>query len=750
MKKLILILLFLLTPILGWGTDFYVQKDPGNAGQVCYKSGSWPAGDCSDATADNTDIEAVLAAANSGTDIVILDGGAAGVTYSGTELDAADNIDTQAAVTIKGSSDSSHDGTVTIDGVGLGDNTIRVANDAHDLTLENLTLTDSDAGKSAIFSNVAATLLINDVIFDSGDLAVEIRGAPAAATVMTFNRCVFKDQENTTKAILIGDAAAQHLTLTFNYCRFEGSNSRAVRIQNCTALVFNNCNFIGSDGSVLEIVAGDTCPVTLNNCIVTGNVTDDAELVFDINGTGPITSNNSIILPKAFNGDTYHWDAITANNTLYISPKFTSARYPAYMIISVDDYANYADWKTLADYAQGLGVYLTLNLDSVYESAMEWDEMAGYAEDGHDIASHSRGSDSDLTSLDAITLDAAPANSQIVISAAVRSDVDPEVWTMTLDAQDNCDTVCATVGGVFPISLTFDAINADSYDTLLEVKNAITAIGVAWTASVHADAGDASPSIVLDPGTYDADAGDTIVFDNAGTAGDNIIEKYWYVAIAWAKDRIEEQITASANYTGTFTCAAFVAPGHSQNAALRAWVMDDDHFTPLGSTAFGIMRGENALWGDTSYLLSSIVMNRITAQSMISNFNGADVVRNAGAAAAEMGYLGIVTYEFLHAFGDISEQEGKDIIKEIVGSGTVQIITADALNDIIRDSGDWADSGDGITWNRALSDSSDYNLESGSAAIGAGVGIAGLGDSLSGPVGNRTDIGAYEYPMWGM
>lgn len=694
----------------------------------------WPS--AGDNDGNNTDIEAVCNAATAG-DVLVFSGGTNGVIYSGTELDASDGVLCGLSVAV--GDDAYNNGLVTI--AYDGDDVWEITNDV-DITLTGpLNLQSLNPGFFGLRVNPRVELTANDLQFVDGYRTLYLQ--PDAAYTLTFNMLLIDSCKERSK---FGNSSSAGAIILNNPIFRYNSYQDVITTQNGSGLTVNGGMSIGNAGRSIYMQSNGNMPVTINNHVFAANSLNYYYKVVHDNSSAMSICNNCALLPKAFSNDNSDWLIEKINKSISAGLRFESYRYPAYVMLGMDDTANWHDWKILADHAYSLGVRLVMNIDNIYDiDALEWDEIASYAQLGHEIGTHTRGSSGkDLGgSTNAITV-TVPAGGRVLIANESRSDVDPENWTMTLDCQINCDTTCSSVGGEFPVIITFDETNSDSYDTLQEVIAAIGNAGSGFAATLHWDAASLGPAIALTPGSYTTKQ--TIQYDNSATPGNNVAEKFWYVQISWAKAKIEEHISSSINYSGTYFSDSFVTPYNSWSDELAAYLKDDSHFTMFGTSAFKFIRGEYGFGANNTYELSHFDLAKAHTISMVA-LDGADVARNVAAAAASMGTQGWGIYMYSHGFDLMTEQEQKDVISEFVSDPGVQVVTPTQFADILRNSGNWLDSGDGWAFTRMLEDNSDYTPRIDSPLVDSGIALPMLTADWNGtslPQGLFYDIGAYE------
>lgn len=698
-KRFLLALLFILLAGQVFAATVYVKKIDGI---VYYEAG---ASSCDDVTSADTsgDIEAALTAAGASGFCYICAG-----TYSGTDIDASDGLDTTASnQTIEGV------GAAILDGSSTSDDMVTF-NHAN-LLLKNLTIQNVSSGNSAmrfIGSGSAESVI-------SKDNAKHI-SSTSATNSCTLTKCRFSGASES--AIRFGHVTAGTGEWVFRGCIIDNTSydSPAVAVYSVTSGTFNNCVFIGNvAGSIIGWVDGT---ITLNNCISVGESglkTTHNTIKVDAAFTGSIVANNCILLPSAYscNDASYDYSIDTITDCIETSPpKWSSARREAIYSIVIDDYNNYDLWKDIADYAQTKGVYTVLGLHNTDNAtAEEYTEMAGYVSAGHEIACHTR-NHSVLTNLDAIDVTSVDTNPTIDTSITTTSN-DSGDWTGTVILREDGTQVGST-------------INITAVTTLNSLVTFInTQGGGDWTATLNASADGDSHAKCIESTTFTIP--DTLTLDE---------ENFWYVEIAESKAEMEAGLGSRVR--------SFISPGNNTSADLRSYIMDDStiyagHFANAGTTAFDVFRGGSG----GSRFLEDVDFAQLSGPHIVNELLGsttANYERNAYAIGVFAAWRGMNIAPYAHA--ELSLTYWQDFIDDSLEVTGVQFKTLSGFYDYIAGSSAWTDDGD-YSYSRTYSDNWYPKIKRTSDAVDAGENVSDLygetdyfGDPQYGP----WDIGIHE------
>lgn len=695
MKKIFsLFVCFFFLSSMAWGATYYARYDTGT---LYYKSGAWPT--TGDNDGNSTDLDDLFDDLDNAGHTVVL----ASDTYSGTELDAADGIDTvDGNITIRApiSSDpeySTYGGTVTIDGSGVADTTFRIIDDT--VTLEDI----SFIGKSdEICLQVARdTDVLNDLIISGANIGISSYNCGS-----TFNR--IKITSSTTDSMLITGTVLTD-NPTFNYCWFDGGNN-GVRITHGGTVTINNCLITGAATEGL-IVSTNAVTVNVNNSILVGNVTSRGNNhTINNTGGGTVTATNCLLLPHPTNGDTYNWNNLTdGGNNVYSEPMFMGAKKQGRVAFIIDDYANLSHAGDVAAIANSYGYPVVLGLSTEPTngvggvqtiSSANWDTMATFVDNGNEVAAHGA-RHTDLSLLDA---------------GFVAYTGDASTATMTISVSGN--SITTTLAGDQTdgsSNLSIDISNA-SYDTMYEVIAYIEA-QTGYSATVES-ATDSADTLTLDDIT-----GQDIKTDGNGADPENhtmLFDQALYFTneISDPKTTIETEL-GSRVAAGSYSCDSFVFPLNAQNEAAQDSIKSAGY---LGARCGPTCDRE----------IEDLQIFQVygpNADLILGNDNEA---RNAAGLLQVWNHLGYVCLFYAHGADEFSLSDWTNLIKECHKSNIVVSDLRDFFT-YIRTGTD-ADA-DQERWTRTITDNTNYKLKVGSPAKDTG-----LNSVWSGTV-NITDFG---------
>jgi len=669
MKKLLLTLLIILFACFSWqicfADTYYVSPSGSNTSPY----DTW--------VKAATAVQTAINAATSSADIVEIDGGTSGETYTEALESAAINI------TIKGSIEYGHDGTVSIDSNGLADYTLNVSH--ADTTLENVVLKNSDTNMYNL-RWVQTGGVVNDVTLQSGHKAF------LTNQTVTLNRCSFLYH-----TAYVGGAKIENNSPVFNYCRFF-DNSTSVHSTSDDNPTFNNCLFLG-DGR--ETIKHDDAAgtVTINNCaFVGGSHSYNFHIIRNINGT--INLNYSLVLPKWNNPGTYFLSGVTESNNIYRSPIFVNSRRPGILHIWIDDYANLAHFKDVADAADDLGFYINFALSTPQSvTSPEWSDLQTLVNAGHTVAAHGT-NHFDLTKNGGIDIQYVGAGSACTMDIA----------TNTLTTQ--------VTGGPGGEDLDIDLTNA-SYDFLSELISYIDGLA-AYTCSLNTNGDNNCMSKYLTDvssqdirtAEYNAQASQTKI--NIGEIRDCVTE-------------IESNLT--------YTVEVFATHGGLSNETIEDFIKGE-----------GLIGSRVLTLGDWKMEDFEIFKAYgLAASSVIGTASSAIIKRNTNAiceaADAIGGAIGILD----HGSGVFSLANWEDVF-DAIDESNVMVKTFDDTIQYIKDNGTDADT-DGERWTRTFTEGGNYHLMPQSLCMEAGTDVGLTADYDGSPIISNPDIGNYEYTM---
>ena len=672
---------------------------------VYYESG---ASGCDDVTIADTagDLEGALTVAGTDGTLYICAG-----TYSGTEIDASDCLDTKATgQTIIGV------GSAVIDGVGISDDVISISH--HNTTIQNLTIQGASSGKYNLTGNDRTGTVLSDSILQNGSRAfVLLWGTP---TMTMTNVKIIGHTDSSYSGGLVNAG-----TLTANYCIWE-NNQEPFRIDgSAIAANINNPVFIGHYNGAVRI-SSTAAVVDITNAINSVGVTNKNSSYPFINQSGTLNLSNSIILPNGLLPESYFLLGVTESSNNYVSPLFISPRRFGWVSLFVDDLVDWEYFKTLADYAatKGVGAVFAINSTDIV-SAETFAEFSTYIANGHEIANHTRNHPR-LTNMNAITITGRSGSTPTISVSINQTDNSSDNWSGTVTLMEDGATV--------------ETINVTSATTLTSLATSI-ALQTGWSASVHASAKGYCMAITLDD----------IASQSVALAWTAQFEqnKFWYYEIAESKAELETGIG------GGYIVKTFVCPFNATNATLQSWLADDANFTNAGTTAFTIARGSQS--GGSSYTLSDDetdayntdangfrIMKLITvdADSQLKTNQDRDLAAFTSLLTWIGGYASVIA----HNTGEYTQEQWQTLIDTIVVTPAMSIVLPRNAANTIRTGGLWTDAdGDGLRWIRTFTNQENYQLQYLSPAIDSGTDVSLTTDYAGNNIYGTPDIGAYEY-----
>lgn len=703
MKKLLLsLLLFLLLPVTGWGATIYVKDDPNNSGtKVCYKADGFADATCSDGTG-NTDINAAIAAAGiDGT--VVLSGGASGYTYTGTQIDATDGLDTTSAgLTLRGATTADgagHAGAVVVDATGLSDYPLTVY---HNCTVENLTFTGADSGKANVDFENAPTVTFNDVILTGGANTIGSYVNDGAA--ITFNRCTFKDSAGNLVLTSSG-SVGQGATWIFNYCKFFGlgtNTSTGFIASKSRSVTINNGIFARSNGYAIKTNnSGDV--LTINNSLFFAGDFDQSaqEILYAASGS-TFTLNNCMIQPSAWSPTAIAVGTVTYNNCKVdhnAYPRFRHARYPSIISVVIDDVASLEHAQVVATAAEAFGYKISVAVDPGNAVSADWVRANNLFSRGHGISCHSNRHAS-VGSRTAFNIQYVGVGSAATMTIADN--------TLTTSCTDDAAS-----------NLNIDLTNA-SYDYCNELCTHINGL-----AAYTCELGDEWKAGARAQDLADITAQD-IRTDAYATQLDET--KYFTNEMVTAKAAIEENIPG-------LTVTTFCPPGNQTDETAQTAMKDIGGF--LGA------RGSST-WATGSKSLASLSIYNVVTRHITyfgTSGNTDSIARNTLAFAEFLSEYGGLATIFAHST-EFTASDWTAFFGALAKTNISVMSFEDAIAQV-RSLGSTADSG--VTYTRTLTDASDFRLKPDSPAINAGTDVGLTTDYAGRAIRGLPDIGAYEF-----
>lgn len=370
-----------------WGANMVAAVDVAGT-SVKYKAGDLS--NCNDSTGWTTgkDLDEALASAGMGYTLSICAG-----SYSGTQLDASDGIDTvnnNQTITGAGS------GLVTIDCSGLNDYCLVIAHAT--TTVSGVTITGSDSGKYNVYATAAHVL--NDVNLIGGDRTYYTQAN------FTLNRVIIADNESTSYNAYINGAA---IAGAINYSIIRDNVASALYVNAVGTLNITNTIFAGNKFRALQFPAGYAGATVIKNSVLIANQWGDGNnevIDNDSSSGGTVTLSSSIALPNPNAPTTKFLNGVTLaepDTNVYKSPRFVTPNKPCYVAVGVDDGTNYSYFNDLATQANIYGVKAYFAFSGTAENHLDaafwdatWSALQTHVANGHEVVSHTNYSD-DLT-----------------------------------------------------------------------------------------------------------------------------------------------------------------------------------------------------------------------------------------------------------------------------------------------------------------------------------------------------------------
>lgn len=699
----LIVIYFFISTQVSYAATYYVKWDATGAGNGT----SW-----ADAY---TTIQSAISANTASGNVFEISGGTTGHTY--TEIVTTGAV-TSGSVTVKGSSQSGHDGWVKISGASgsAGQNTFTAARNT---TLQNLELTGA-VSTSYNLLNSGKTITATNVHITNGDRGVYNNG--------TLNLTNFRIS-GLTGAWLINHPLTTN-TSNLTYGVVEG-NYAGFSIQKGT---FNIKNVLveGTDLDSLDVASNNSQILTIRNSILGsgGHGNRYVHNVVNTSTNATVTASHNLILANGQDAETYNISNFTSTSSLFESPKFVSMRRPYKIALAF--HANGEDlWKSIADYGEEHGIYALYYRNALNTvTQQDWDDFLSYQNRGHGIGILSR-NHSSLINLNAITIDG-PVGSTVDITVD-ESDAESANWTGTLTMNESGSPALYTIN--------LSQANA-SYDTLAELVDEINT-KTGWVATVI-DTGNGSGLGNKRRGIYSSALASVT---GVSTASEYTAlldrDRFYYTEL------VEEKALAESKGLIVNTQTT---PGGANDADFRDWISSDTHgyFTKGGTTPFlGAFRSDTS----GSYTLSSDETSGDPLLAGFQVYNGAweiipeyigttDIERNAATLLDWMGYVGGAMLVLGHDTDDYSEENWKAFVDVLIDNG-VEAPNLEDVVDYIR-SGTDADA-DGQRWTRTFSSTADYNLQYTSPAIDAGTDLSLTTDIEGNPIYGTPDMGPYEY-----
>lgn len=698
---------------------------------------------------------AVFAATALGSgDVIELDGGASGKTYS-TGTTAIINVGTsnQKSFTIRGSSVSGHNGTVIIETTVNNKPAllVPVAVAANTVTIENLTLKQYQQG---ICASLRGSTTFNNVTFD-GSGATNDNYPPidiSGPYTFTINRSLLKDSHASRFMMIAGNAT---VNMSNSIIRNQvwsypaTTETSAVGVYDSVddgRSTFNSYNNVYGNlvAGALTARNGYSDIVSKNDIFIgTNNYQYSAGQYapFYAKDAGDtITVYNSIImgpgrLPKTL---TYGSGTITldASCKQYVDPKFAHNQYTGLMAITID-----SSDKTYCDTIKALGDTAALPLSfAVYKYSVvenpgtRWAAteaevktlLLAYQTAGHELVNHSI-SHPHLLDTEAFkaTYSGAGENPRITVSGTYPN--------LSLSALTDSGT------DVGPLDLV-----STSYDLIEEVRVAIDA-HADWAAARATNFSYGTRSKGLKAATTAVSTGTSIPFDidtNYHHWKAEIVDMAaWldsFLGAGKTKGFIIPYATRASTIDYSDAWRTWMAANYADTKAYGARTMDVAEYTadPAVTMMYSNLYGAGNL---TKRMGTGTVRTQDIVSGGTGSTSEATIRANTRAIIAYARETGNPTIITVHET-ECSATEFGYIINEIKLASGISVMKFGDLMEYLASAG-------------ALADAGDYRLHSGSPAIDTGTPIltyaewiaAGGDYAGKNPTNGTFSIGAYQY-----
>lgn len=717
MKKLLIILALVALAVPCHGATYYVSPSGSNTAPY----DTWAKA----ALKPNTILSAYDMAPG---DIIELDGGTSGITYADTGT-AVVNIGTNdGGITVRGSSESGHNGTVTIAGTTNNNHAVYLPSGAAGVTIERLTVKASGASQRPLIIRDSAT--INNVIVesaaDTGVYPLDISGAitvaassisilnshrtaigVASGATLNINRSIISGYTgvNQIAAIYVDNAStvnSSHNLYTSMRRAWLYVNSGTVNSTNDIFAASNATTNQNDSQNDHPFIAYNGATINLTNpLILSGGRTPDYTHLSGTSGTGAVNFTNPIYggNPDWLTNRDRGYVGITCDSQVlsYVQEVATIAeRYGMRVSFAVNQYALETTWP---DYAAVIA-----NLHSR----------------GHEIVNHTY-SHPKLVDGQAFTASytGAGANPRIVVAGTYPN------LTVTARTDAGVD--------VGPLDVT-----AADYDTLNEVRLAIDA-HADWSTATGTGAATGTRSRGLKVATTAVGTGTSIPLD--------IDTNYHHFIAEITEPTAWVESILGANSSRSFIIPFGTAAGVNQyNATLQAWLLANEATTKvLGTRTADYQEKTNpvsTMVGSNLYIhgIGATNTSRIVMPDS-ATATEANIRANAMAVAtwfAEQGNAGTI---LIHE-ADATAQQVDYILSEFAKVRGNLYFTLGGLAQYVR--ANFTALGSGYYAKPVLSQGN-YRLGNVSYAIDAGTASAITSDRDGYGRRGFPDIGPYEY-----
>jgi hypothetical protein len=657
-------------------------------------------------------------------DTIELSGGTNGKTYIGHSGSLQKNN-----LSIIGSSQSGHNGTVIIDSNPNSDHTLGM--NANGMTLQNVTLHRTTGTTSQftlrVYKNTAAVK--NVTIANSKGFGINIESSA--------NNPVFENLRVETPSIGGANAMNAYKGFTMTNSIFFGLKTGGIAgisfQQNSGTSTLNNVVFDQIASGAIKIASGST--VNLTNCVITSpGFSYGRSIIFASPGTlnttncfiqGPVKSPHGII-----NG-TGTWNS--TNDIINEYSYFTRTKENmGYIFLEIDDRHNIDHFKTIADYAKThYGMKLSFYVhDTENLTASNKTKLQQLYLDGHEIALHGQHhTNMGVAGPMTVTYTGTATNMAVVVSNNAT----------TLSVTGSADTHG-------PLNLT-----AAANDTVGELCSIIES-WARFTCTLTGDSAgptkDFIPSYTLKDAstTLARNVATTILYDDNPGPGNRFMTE----EVTDAKNELEAAMHENP-LTAEYKVETFGYPYSQRTDFTTNWMKNNTNFSNVRSVSLDSIHEKTLLENINLYKFHSsygTLEIRGTGYNQLSTQAKKLRIQQSARAMVTFASQGVVTGYVGHNEGqDLSAEEWMWLIDEIAiyaPVANVQVTThSDAVN-TIKTSGDWTDQGDGF-WKRIFTGQADFTPRAESLMVDAGVALAGrVSDILGNALAGIPDIGAFE------
>lgn len=354
-------------------STYYIIKDPLNAGKIRYLLNTWPAPDGGNGTG-NTDITTLLNLASGNT--IVVDGGASGLTYSGTELFTNSTLSPfRSNFTFRSpiSSDpsyTSHNGLVTF--LAANSAVVFAATSASNITVSNFIFQSTTSGASKLLDfNIASGTVSNCTIIANSSSHTNVIAVRGNGTNMTFSNLTYSGtcnanvilHTNGTLTVSGGNIDASHIA---SNAAINSSGANVIVVIDLLTLSGN----VSSTSSGFGISVNTDISFTLTNSII-----------YNFNTSAIITSNSNSVsihgnliynITNGYGISNGSAGANIYNNTIH-DVTYASNGYGIYSLAS-----NCTIYNNIIYNVDAMGIYIGGSTSNVYLNTIHdcWNKLA--------------------------------------------------------------------------------------------------------------------------------------------------------------------------------------------------------------------------------------------------------------------------------------------------------------------------------------------------------------------------------------